>query len=553
VDRLSELLGQDVQFSYTALDRIVLNGYIERLQRPENLVYFFHDVVGIQCIEPTVLMSRTDRYRDWVRQYTADRGIPVLQAPKGERKEDLVLPHYARLTESETASEGVACVLTSMEQGRTFVSYTPRFAPKSGDATYRLIKACRKQFLHYYFYVLDPVMGPMSLRVATYLPFDVTCYLNGHSFMAQELTRQQIAFAKDDNAFLATADLPALQAAADRLGPELLRERCDYWTSRLAPGFTARERRAIAPAYRYSIGQIELATDVIFHDSARLTERFRRAVDIGLLLGGAERTTHLFGRRINRRYKGKLETALDRREEGHPVLRSYYQTSFVKQYEKADRLLRTETCINNTYHLDIGRRLENLPALVERMAGTNRRYLDLQAELLASTVDTGQFAALAQPTVLGKRRIPGIKLHDDRVIRLLDTLLHPCGLIADWTSRDLSARVMTRHRLAAGDYRLSQLRYDLTKLRAKGLVERIGKTRRYRVTMLGLKLGIVLVKARSQFLGPLCTLASAAQSHHPTVNPSQVEITLRQLDTDLNTLCQTPEPVNRNETRRGRI
>jgi hypothetical protein len=307
----------------------------------------------------------------------------------------------------------------------------------------------------------------------------------------------------------------------------------------LAPSFTDRERCAIDPAYRYSIGQIELATDVIFHDSARLRERFRRAVDIGLLLGGAERTTHLFGRRINRRYKGKLETTLDRREEGHPVLRSYYQTSFVKQYEKSDRLLRTETCINNTYHLDIGRRLENLPALVERMAGTNQRYLDLQAELLDSTVDTGQLAALAQPTVLGKRRVPGIKLHDDRVIRLLDTLLHPGGLIADWTSRDAYTRIISRHRLAESHYRLSQLRYDLTKLRAKGLVERIGKTRRYRVTVLGLKLGIVLVKARTQLLGPLCSLASASQPRLPTDNPSRVEATLRQLDADLNTLCQS--------------
>jgi hypothetical protein len=130
VDRLSDLLGEAVQFSYTALDRIVLNGYIERLQRPENLVYFFHDVVGIKCIEPAVLMSRTDRYRDWVHRYTEDQRIPVFQAPKGERKEDLVLPYYERLTERLTEGEGVACVLTSMEQGRTFVSYTPRFPPQ---------------------------------------------------------------------------------------------------------------------------------------------------------------------------------------------------------------------------------------------------------------------------------------------------------------------------------------------------------------------------------------------------------------------------------------
>src|ERR1035441_2712234 len=35
------------------------------------------------------------------------------------------------------------------------------------------------------------------------LSFQATCYLNGHSFMEQELKRNNIAFRKDDNAFLA--------------------------------------------------------------------------------------------------------------------------------------------------------------------------------------------------------------------------------------------------------------------------------------------------------------------------------------------------------------
>ena len=87
------------------------------------------------------------------------------------------------------------------------------------------------------------------------------------------------------------------------------------------------------------------------------------------------------------RYGGKLQTVLDRRNEGQPILRSYYGSSFVKQYEKGDRLLRTETCINNTYDLGIGRRLENLPTLHERMRTTNTRYLEAQADLLASTVE----------------------------------------------------------------------------------------------------------------------------------------------------------------------
>ena len=49
--------------------------------------------------------------------------------------------------------------------------------------------------------------------------------------------------------------------------------------------------------------------------------------------------------------------------------------------------------------------------------------------------------------------------------------------------------MVARHRLAVNEYRLSQLRYDLSKLRANGLVERLGNTRRYRLTPAGLKLG----------------------------------------------------------------
>src|SRR2546430_16271069 len=153
-------------------------------------------------------------------------------------------------------------------------------------------------------------MGPMSIRVASYFPFNVTCYLNGHSFVAQELTRAGVRFRKDDNAFLGVADVAALQAAADRLSAAILQRRCAYWVRRLVPTFSPAERTALQPGYRYSMAQMELATDVVFKRSAPLKALFRRACELGVLVGGAERTTHLFGRRIDRRYQGKLQTVL---------------------------------------------------------------------------------------------------------------------------------------------------------------------------------------------------------------------------------------------------
>ena len=382
-------------------------------------------------------------------------------------------------------------------------------------------------------------MGPMSLRVATDLPFTVTWYLNGHHFASQRLRGTGVSLYQQDNAILHVSDPAALQAAADALTPAVLQERRDYGAAKLAPSFGPAEHAAVDLRYRYSLAQIELATDVIFAEPSPLRALFRRAVELGVLLGGADRTTHLFGRQITRRYRGKLQTVSDRRDEGHPVLRSYYRTSFVKQYEKAETLLRTETCINDPYHLNVGRRLENLPTLVDRMAEANQRFLDAQAELLARTVDQGELARLAHPVQVGTRRVPGLRLQDDRVLRLLDVLLHPGGVVADWTSRDVPARLLERHRLTEADYRLSQLRYDLGKLRAHGFVERIGRSRRYRLTARGLKLGVLLVKLRTRLLGPLTTLVTAPVPRPDTTNASAVEAAFRQVDLALDQPCTT--------------
>jgi hypothetical protein len=140
---------------------------------------------------------------------------------------------------------------------------------------------------------------------------------------------------------------------------------------------------------------------------------------------------------------------------------------------------------------------------------------------------------------VGRRRVPGLRLEDDRVIRLVEGLLHPGTFVADWTTREVHARLLTRHRLAEADYRLGQLRYDLGKLRAHGLVERLGTSRRYRLTGRGLKLGVLLVKLRTRLLGPLVSLATAPAPRQPPRHPSDVEAAFRQVDVALTHLCDT--------------
>jgi hypothetical protein len=82
-------------------------------------------------------------------------------------------------------------------------------------------------------------------------------YLNGHSFIEQALKRAGIGFRKEDNAFLAVGDVAALQAAADRLSPEIVRRRLDYWTLILGPKFSKKERAKLNLSRFYAISQIE--------------------------------------------------------------------------------------------------------------------------------------------------------------------------------------------------------------------------------------------------------------------------------------------------------
>jgi hypothetical protein len=95
-----------------------------------------------------LLSNAPARTKAWARRIPNVYEIPVLAAPSGVRKEDVVEPYYRRLRKSQ----GVACVLTSLEQGRTFRSYPLHRNPTSGDANHRLIKTYRKRFLHHYWY-----------------------------------------------------------------------------------------------------------------------------------------------------------------------------------------------------------------------------------------------------------------------------------------------------------------------------------------------------------------------------------------------------------------
>jgi hypothetical protein len=212
------LFGDLLAFVYHCFDRIVIYGYLSGLSRPAQVVHFFRNVVGVTAVSKEVLSQRTADYQAWVEAYARNHRLPIEWAEKGVRKEDHVLPWQRRLAKQD--AYGVYFIFRSMEQGATFRVSVPKYP--TTDPNYRILAPQRSRFTHYYFYIRDEVLGPIVMRVASFFPFQTSYYLNGHSFIEQELRQAQIGFRKIDNAFLAVDDVAALQAAADKLSADII-------------------------------------------------------------------------------------------------------------------------------------------------------------------------------------------------------------------------------------------------------------------------------------------------------------------------------------------
>jgi len=499
METFTELFGSLIVFVYHCFDRIVIHGYLSGLSRPEQVVYFFRQVLGIPVVSKEVLRQRTDDYRSWVEAYARNHKVAMEWAEKGVRKEDRVLPALRRMEKKNAF--GVYYLFKSMEQGRTFRISVPKYP--TADPNYRILAQQKSRFTHYYFYVRDEVLGPIVLRVASFFPFHATYWLNGHSFMERELQRKQIGFHKNDNAFLAVDDVAALQAAADRLSPQIIRKQLDYWTFLLGPKFSKKERSQMNLSRFYAISQIEYCRNFIFKRHFPIHKIFERSCEIGLWRLTANRIGEIFGVRLNKRLRGKLATVIDQIEHGHHVFRAYWKHAFLKQYEKYSRYLRNELCSNNLRDFGLKKGLDHLDDARKKFQTVTDRFAGFQAQCLNVHVDFPLLQRLALPTTLGSVRYPGIKIHDPRTIRLLEVLLHNGITVGGWTARQIHKAVLTTFQLAAKQYGLNQLRYDLRKLKGHGLLERDGRRYAYRLTVKGVDVALLFLFFHKRLCGPL--------------------------------------------------
>ena len=537
MELFAKLFGSLLVFVYHCFDRIVIHGYLSGLSRPEQVVYFFRQVIGVPVVDKEVLSQRTQQYQSWVEAFARNHQTPIEWAQKGVRKEDYVR-RWLRGME-RTGRYGVYFIFKSMEQGPTFRCAMPKYPTQ--DANHRILAPQRSRFTHYYFYLRDEVLGSMGMRVASFFPFQATYYLNGHAFIERELQRHQIGFRKNDNAFLAVNDGAALQAAADRLSPDLIRQRLDYWTFLLGPKFSAKERQQMNLHRFYAVAQIEYCRNFIFKRHFPIHRIFERSCEMGLWCLTAHKISEIFGSRLTKKLKGKLNTTLAQIEHGHHVFRAYWKHAFIKQYEKFSTFLRNEVCSNNLADFGLKKGLDHLAPMREKFLAVTDRFAAFQSQCLNVPVEFPLLQRIALPITVGTARLPGIKIHDTRMIRLMEILLHGGTRLAGWRSKQIHQAILTAYSLSDKRYGLNQLRYDLRKMKAHGLIERDGKRYAYRLTDKGTKVALLFVLFHKQLCGPL---ANSLFHHQPEAQPrpkSKLETAYHKADASIRNIIQLLE------------
>ena len=89
------------------------------------------------------------------------------------------------------------------------------------------------------------------------------------------------------------------------------------------------------------------------------------------------------------------------------------------------------------------------------------------------------------------------------MIRMMEVLLHAGSQLAGWRAIDIHTALLTTVGLTADAYSHTQLRYDLRKTKAHGLVEREGRRYCYRLTDKGIRVATMFVLFHKRVRGLL--------------------------------------------------
>ena len=143
------------------------------------------------------------------------------------------------------------------------------------------------------------------------------------------------------------------------------------------------------------------------------------------------------------------------------------------------------------------------------------------------------FAAVNRPIQVEDQRVSGLRYADARVQALLAALLLFVFTVNGFAAKDLRPPLAALLGLAPEKLSPARMSYDLRRLRLHGLIERIPRTHRYRLTHRGLQIAAFWTRTYSRLLRP-----GLAQLGDPTAEHAPLRRKLVELYAAIDTACE---------------
>jgi hypothetical protein len=490
-----DVLSDHTVFEIECIDRMYLNVWVPRLAYGAGVQGFFVGHRGHHYASTALMDPMTKAFVADIHGFVAARGLELVSFGK-ERKDDVAGQFLARFT----GAEGVLFVGRAQE--KALVWRTRRRYNQAGEPYAWLVRSTA--FINYfYFYCLDEDFGPFFIKFSTYFPYTAKLCINGNECAKRQAAKAGIGFEALDNGFAAVDDVAGLQAICDSLGPAQIDALLRKWLRILPTPFTDEDEAA---GYRYELSILQAEFSLTQMLDAPVSGRifFEQVIGDNLDIGRPDHVALIFDRRIlngrKRKTPGRFRTRVITNGV-IPSLHADYKNAKIKQYYKQGRALRTETTINNPHDFGVTKRLTSLPDLRQLGFTANRRLLGVQTISHDPIRGAKAFTELTAPILTDSAtRIAGLRFGDDRVHALLRALLVHRLLPHGFTNREL--RTLTAPLLGKRfeDITAGQMTYDLRRLRAHGLIERIPRSRRYHVTDTGLQHALLFTHAHDHLL-----------------------------------------------------
>jgi hypothetical protein len=495
----ADVLARHVVLELECIDRIYCNLHVPKLQRDLGVVGFIREHLGKPVASTAVLAERTGAFYAEVRAFADRNSIPLVEFRPGQRKDDVMRERLAQFP-AEGRTEGV--VFIGRAQEKVSVWATTRRRDAEGKPYPWIVRESRV-VTQWYFYCHDACAGPFFLKYRGYFPYNAKLCCNGNEYAKRMAGRAGIGFTALDNGFAAVDDAAAVRAICDGFDEAVIWDLAAKRTGLLPCPFTAEDAAA---GYRYeaSVLQAEFSLTQVLDKPVTGRIFFEQVIRDNPDIGRPGSAGLIFGRRIIR--KGPRATPGQFRtrvltEGVIPTPHVDYKHSKIKQYHKEGKALRTETTINDTRDLGIGKRLQNLPAL--RAAGfqANRRLLDVQKISHDPADGHEAITQVCQPlTTEAGTRVAAIRPGDPRAHALPAALCVFRLLPRGFANRDLRPIMAQLLGAPAETITPGKMTYDLRRLRMHGLIERVPGTFRHQVTDTGMAHALFLTRLHDKFL-----------------------------------------------------